>query len=73
MGNRPACPASRALTVPCQHPDGDYHGGLCFNDDHGEREEWDRNVSWFCDPMSPVERRSHRDAGPNIRREAKRG
>lgn len=45
------CPASWSRTIPCQHPDGDLHPGNCFNTTGGEREEWDRNTSWFCEPV----------------------
>lgn len=58
------CPASWSATTPCQHPDGDAHAGLCFNDDSGERETWDRNTSYFCEPMSPAERKEARAAAP---------
>lgn len=50
----PPCPAAWSKSIPCQHPDGDLHDGPCFyvDPDTGERDLWDRNVSWFCDPVS---------------------
>jgi hypothetical protein len=47
----PPCPARWSTFTPCQHPDGDLHDGPCFNDADGEREVWDRNVSWACEPV----------------------
>lgn len=37
------CPASWARDVPCVHPDGDRHAGLCFAADGGS---WPRHASW---------------------------
>lgn len=54
MNARPPCPAAWSRCTPCQHPDGDLHEGPCFHidPDSGERDHWDRNVSWFCAPVS---------------------
>jgi len=47
----PPCPAAWSTFTPCQHPDGDLHDGPCFNVIDGVREEWDRNTSYFCQPV----------------------
>jgi hypothetical protein len=37
------CVASQSRSVPCVHPDGDHHAGLCFAADGGS---WPRHTSW---------------------------
>ena len=39
------CPAAWSRTVPCVHPGGDRHTGLCFSAVDGG--EWPRSTSWF--------------------------
>jgi hypothetical protein len=55
----PPCPAAWSTVTPCQNPDGDLHDGPCFHidPDTGAREEWDRNTSWFCEPVRSGEDR----------------